>query len=128
MQRDGNGVEICNSPHWTQCPTCAQCWTGPAQLGLARARHERAKQLPPDQGVPAGHYGANSCERMVATMALAAALADNAEFTEALQLGQDLLTTSTRLSGAESPCTLEAMDSLDPPSVPMKDSELLFRV
>merc|ERR1711969_366937 len=64
-----------NHMRWHECGTCEQRYFGATQLGLARARWERARGLPEDDS-----------ERMHATNDLAGALQASGDYAAALPL------------------------------------------
>ena len=91
-----------NAARWHTCPTCEQRWTGRLKLAIARAHYDL---LTPDS---AGGEG----EVLQAAMDLTWALRESCQLDEALQLGQETLSTARRTSGDEHVTTLTAMGIL----------------
>ena len=77
-------VAMHNPDSWTMCPTCRQDYTGPASLGLARARDEQDSTLATKNN-------------------LARALQGMGQFAEARRLYEAVVTGARRSSGRPTP-------------------------
>ena len=82
-----------NPKSWTMCPTCRQRYTGPASLGLARARDEQGSTTATKAGV-------------------ANALTDMGQFAEARRLYEEVLAGQTAQLGPAHTDTLVTKGNL----------------
>ena len=86
---------------WHRCPTCGQDYTGPMQLGLARALRHQVRHRRPNDG-----------ERLNADHTLGRALREAGACAEAEKVQKRVLVASTRIQGKEHPDTLKAANDL----------------
>ena len=86
---------------WTECGTCKQRFFGATQLGLARARLERARGLPEQD-----------TERLNAMNDLALALTSTGEYASALPLFEEVLAVRRRTIHAGSNLHTDTLTSM----------------
>jgi hypothetical protein len=86
---------------WGHCPTCKQQFTGPALLGLSRARWELCRGRPEADGV-----------RLEALADLAGALMGSGDNATARELFEELVVVGRRTWGDGHPLTLDSIGRL----------------
>ena len=87
--------------HWHRCPMCKQPYTGEMRLGLARARMDAARHLPPD-----------APERLNAAHSLGGALQQDGDLDAAEVILREELSQSQRVYGDEHEHTAVSMLAL----------------
>jgi hypothetical protein len=91
-----------NMDSWTSCPMCKQDFTGECEIGLARARWERVRDRPAEDG-----------ERLFVANNLAVTLQQAAgDFEGAFKLLAEVLAVHRRMLGNEHPETIDAITNL----------------